>query len=185
MMSIIAFVSGKQSGKTLAANYLCQNYGYVKLSLGDPLKHSLKLIFNFTDEQLWGDKKEIIDEYWGITPRHAMQVIGTDLFRLHMGQEFPHIGDNIWVKSLERRILEQLQQGHSVVIDDIRFPNEAELIRKMGGLLIRITRPNVNQNVNNQHSSEQSNQQIITNYTINNNGSIEHFYDKIESYLNK
>ena len=62
MSKLIAFVAGKQSGKTLASQYLCEAYGYVKLSLGDPLKHGLQDIFGFTDEQLWGNKKEVIDE---------------------------------------------------------------------------------------------------------------------------
>lgn len=180
---LIAFVAGKQSGKTLASQYLCDKYGYIKLSLGDPLKYAMKDIFGFTDEQLWGNKKEDIDEFWGISPRYAMQLVGTDFFRDHMKEKVPHIGDRIWVLILERNIKKAMSEGKLIVVDDLRFINEQMLIKKYDGTIMRIERATKIQN-NDTHKSELQNQQIMADYVIENNGTINEFYDKIDIIMN-
>jgi len=179
---LIAFVAGKQVGKTIASQYICQKYGYVKLSFADPLKCALREIFGFTDEQLWGDQKEIIDEYWGVSPRSLMQLIGTEFFRLQMKEHVPQIGDNIWLRVAQRKIQQFLNRGQMIVIDDVRFTNEADLIRQMGGFLIRIDRPSVATIVDS-HESEQQNKHIITDATIINDQDIETFHHKIDALI--
>lgn len=179
MKRLIGFVAGKQVGKTLASQYLCEHYGYTKLSFSDPLKHALQKIFGFSDEQLWGNEKEKIDKYWGISPRFALQFIGTDLFRNQIKEKIPHIGDNIWIMIMEKNIKQLLENGSSIVVDDIRFPNEAELISKLGGTLYRIVRPSITQTIDS-HSSEQMNQLIDTDAVVNNNGDINDFYVKLD-----
>jgi hypothetical protein len=47
--------------------------------------------------------------------------------------------ENIWVRTLERRVLKEPEV--SVVITDLRFTNEVEGIHRLGGLVIRVDRP--------------------------------------------
>lgn len=184
MKKLIGFVAGKQVGKTLASQYMCQKYGYVKFSIASPLKCALREIFSFTDEQLWGDKKEIIDEYWGVSPRFMMQLVGTDFFRTQMKEHVPQIGDNIWIKVAERKIRQYIDQDQYIVIDDVRFPNEAELIHNLGGILIRIERPFFTETTD-QHESEQMNKFITVDETIINDRGISDYYVKIDQIMDK
>jgi hypothetical protein len=48
-------------------------------------------------------------------------------------------GPDIWVRTLERRAL--ADPTTSVIICDLRFPNEAEAIHRLGGRVIRVDRP--------------------------------------------
>jgi hypothetical protein len=181
MGKIIAFVSNKHVGKTLASKYLCDKYGYIKFSFADALKMAVKEIFGFTDDQLWGDNKETIDEYWNVSPRYILQIVGTDLFREQMKHIIPHIGENIWIRVAERKLHKLLNDNKNVVIDDLRFPNEAELIRTLGGNLIRIERPQLI--LEDTHISEQSNIHIQVNETIINDGTIQNYYHKIDHIM--
>ena len=62
--SIIGITGKKFNGKDTGAIYLINNYGYERLAFADALKEACKCIFGFTNEQLYGNKKEDIDEYW-------------------------------------------------------------------------------------------------------------------------
>lgn len=180
MRQLIGFVAGKQVGKTLASQYICQKYGYVKFSLADPLKCAIREIFDLTDEQLWGDNKEIVDDYWRVTPRQLMQNIGTDLFRNNIQSYIPDIGDKIWVKVAERKIQQYFNQGKCVVVDDIRFPNEANMIRNLGGILVRIIRPSMSPPNIDPHISEQMNKSIMVDHVIINQSTIDDYYCEID-----
>ena len=50
-----------------------------------------------------------------------------------------------------KRLEEKLKGHDRVVIDDVRFLNEVEMIRRLGGRVIRIDRPGPNENT---HASE-------------------------------
>ena len=102
-MNIIAVTGRKYNGKDSIADYLVKNHGYIKLSFADQLKKALELLFNFDHEKLYGSKKEVVDEYWGYSPRYLMQYLGTQVFRDNIDQDF-------WVKSLENNILKKLSK---------------------------------------------------------------------------
>ena len=131
-MHIIAITGKCYSGKDTMADYLVKNYGYIKLAFADPLKELCKSLFNFTDNQLYNNK-EIIDSYWGISPRKAMQTIGTDLLRNELSKIFPHIDKNIFVMNMEKRIKDLYNNNNNVkiVISDLRFYNEYLMLKNL------------------------------------------------------
>lgn len=65
-----------------------------------------------------------------MTAREFMQFLGTDVMRKMYGP--------IWINSCIRRI--QQEQSELAIIADIRFPNEAEAVEKIGGDLWRLNR---------------------------------------------
>jgi dephospho-CoA kinase len=180
--TIIGITGKKFSGKdTLGKLFI--NYGYRKIAFADALKDTVKNIFDFTEEQVNGTQKEIVDEYWKKTPRQIMQFIGTDMFRNHMSELIPEIDKNIWCYVVKRKIenAQQKNKNSLFVITDVRFPNEAEIIKNMGGVIIKITRDNIeNSDV---HESENSINLINYNYVFENNGSIEDLYKKVYEKL--
>jgi len=59
---IVGICGLTKSGKSAAADVLVKDHGYVAVAFGDALKRILMELFNFTEEQLWGSKKEVPDE---------------------------------------------------------------------------------------------------------------------------
>lgn len=167
-MALIVGICGKKfHGKDTIADHYVKKYGFTKISLGDPLKHAMKDIFGFSDEQLWGNQKEIVDTFWNTTPRDMMQYIGTDLLRGQFSKKYPHIGNNVWVMSIQRQIENLISQGISkIIVPDLRFPNEECVIRSFNGKIIRVIRDSLTSV--DTHISENSSEQIHADYTVHN-----------------
>jgi len=145
---IIGLIGKKQSGKDTFAQILIDHYGFRKRAFADPLKEACALLFQLHPDQLHDPvQKETVDPRWGKTPREIMQIVGTDLFRNHYDQHF-------WLKLFTYWCHAQ-DSNVNIICTDIRFANEAQLIRSMkggGGILIKITRPTVQ--YEDQHESE-------------------------------
>jgi hypothetical protein len=77
-MECIGLLGQKGSGKDTLADYLVNNKGFVKYSFATPVKNISKILFNLSDEQLYGNLKEIIDDKLGISPRVIFQRLGTE-----------------------------------------------------------------------------------------------------------
>lgn len=141
---VIAICGLKRSGKDTIADYLCENYGYTKIKIATPLKQGLKAMFGFTDEQLESDKKDCLDERWGIEPRKAMQFIGTEIMQYRIQEILPNIGRSFWIKSLiEEYISNQSEHDNTkkrYVIPDLRFLHEYEILSKHNTTFWRVER---------------------------------------------
>ena len=69
---IIGLSGKKGSGKDTIAEYLCVQYGFINYGFGDPIKEIGRIMFDFTDEQLYGNKKET----WRSTTRvHVNKIL--------------------------------------------------------------------------------------------------------------
>lgn len=191
---IIGLCGKKFSGKTTFGKYVKEKYNYKIYSFGESLKKSLKEIFYFTDEELNGNKKEIINDYWGLTPREIMQYFGTELMREQFGNKFSNIGDKIWIKSLEYKILNDIKQNNinKIIIDDIRFNNEIIWIKDFGlkynfkTFIINIE--NINLNISNNNFINHKSEIEILNYDFNiknNKNNFIDFYNDIDNLLFK
>lgn len=84
-------------------------------------------------------------------------------------------GQDIWIDTL----FEQVQQTIStLIITDVRFSNEADAIRKRGGILINVTRPGIP--LSTRPSETALDNYTHWNYHILNNGSLEDLKEKSE-----
>lgn len=135
MMPVLIGLSGRAgSGKTYASNHLVSRYGYTRVKFADPLKDMLRAV-GLTEEHIEGKlKEEPCDLLCGKTPRFAMQTLGTE-----WGRNL--IGDGLWGSLWSARVESLLSQEALVVTDDVRFSNEAERIKSMGGIVIGLESP--------------------------------------------
>jgi hypothetical protein len=144
-MKLIALVGFKGSGKDTAGRFLVDNYGFQSFSFAESLKDSLASIFCWDRALLEGataesrEWRETVDPWWSdklgiddFTPRLAMQLVGTNVFRRHFNND-------LWILNIERK-LSLLADDSKVVICDGRFPNELDLGRKYGGKIVRVKR---------------------------------------------
>lgn len=164
---IVAFMGEAGVGKTTVADYLVAQQGFKRVKFADPLKNMLRAI-GLTEAEIEGDlKNEPCDLLQWKTPRHAMQTLGTEWGRKLIGEKF---WTDLWIATANNYRL--------VVCDDCRFPNEAEVIRSMGGRIVKIIRPDhENPAEVAAHSSETSMNGIEPDVTIINDGSLGRLFE--------
>lgn len=151
------------SGKSEVAKVLVNEYGAKLVKFAGPLKDMTRVLLlhmgvhpTLVDQCLEGKLKEAPVPGWGhgigghnappeITPRRIMQTLGTEWRDL--------IARDLWSKIAVENIKEQLVKGHHVVVDDMRFYHEMQVISELGGVTIRIDRPTAKLGLTT-HSSE-------------------------------
>jgi len=183
-MNLIALTGPKGSGKTTLARNLCRSHGYEIWSFAAPIKVMLKTLLQYRgvsnrhiERMLKKDLKETPDYlFGGNSPRHAMQTLGTEWGRelLH-----PNYWVDTWIDAITIRKIER------VVVDDLRFPNEAEAVRRLGGKIVRIMRWEAPAGLD-PHASEQSLNSIVPDHIIaNHEGSSDEMLLKLKEVLNE
>jgi len=168
-------------GKDTTAEYLVKTYNFAQESFAWPLKEYIgRQICGFNDRQLYGDLKEVIDPEWGMTPRQMLQLIGTDALR-------KVVHDDFWIIPMKRKIREHIKNNKSVVISDVRFPNEVKLIREFGGLVIRIDRTNPDKISGVEKHSSETELDVYTcwDHSFNNNGTFEELYSQVDGWIER
>jgi hypothetical protein len=124
----------KRCGKDSIGQYLVDHHGFKKTAFAKSLKSACAEIFHLGDEYWNGDLKEIVHPFWGTTPRDILQRVGTEAMRRGFDQD-------IWVKSLEWEI--QQEPETRWVTCDVRFKNEIACIKRLGGVVWNVVRPDV------------------------------------------
>ena len=129
------------SGKGTVGDILVEQ-GYKKVSFADKLKDGVATIFGWDRAMLEGDTdesrtwREQTDEFWSnetkmeVTPRLVLQLFGTDCLR-------NGFYDGVWVSLLKKHILDN---PGDYVIPDVRFRNEQNMIRELGGKVWQVKR---------------------------------------------
>lgn len=170
-MKLVGIIGKKGSGKSECSKVLIGKYDFQKLSFAQKLKETVSDLFDIPLELLYDPKfKETYDYRWGKTYREIMQLFGTEVGRC--------IYSDIWIYHTEKKILQEAFKNF--VIDDVRFKNEAALIKKYKGLLIRVNRPSIKNIEADLHKSETEQDEIFVDVEIYNLSSIENLHDMIE-----
>ena len=130
-------------GKTTVAVTLRRHHGYRIMPFAAPIKNVLTEFLGENgfglDEKKAGDLvydpllKDTVIPALGVTPRYLMQTLGTE-----WGRKL--ICPDVWVNSWASRVAHANAWDGRVVADDVRFPNEVDRIRVLGGEIWRIVR---------------------------------------------
>jgi dephospho-CoA kinase len=178
---LICICGQKRSGKDTVAKFLEENYGYKNEKIAGALKDTLMPMFSFTPDQLETDLKEVVDPRWNITPRQAMQFVGTDLMQYKIQELMPHIGRKFWIQSFIQKHLANNEEP--IVISDIRFIHEYEELQAYNPLVVRVVRyddtTHTPQKQKDNHVSETEFENIPADIILLNNGSLEHFIENM------
>lgn len=173
---LIGLAGPKRSGKTLAAEYLVERYGYHHDSFAAPLRRFACDVLGLTLAGLEAIKEspvEWLDDSGDgrpqVTPRRFLQLVGTEFGRnlIH-----PHL----WVRACLRRV-----DGHeNVVISDCRFGNEARAIRERGGIVVRLNGRGV---LADKHVSEVPLHASLVDFEVDNSGDIRWLHDQLSTLI--
>jgi hypothetical protein len=144
---IVIGLTGKaNAGKTLVASMLP---GFLQIGFADPLYNGLAAMLEVSADFLRArEAKESPLPDIGRSPRELLQTLGTD-----WGRDLVH--PHLWTLLARRRIkcMEVGAITDRVAICDVRFTNEVEMIRSLGGEVWRVVRPGA-ETTPHQHRSE-------------------------------
>lgn len=190
---IIGLTGKAGSGKSTAANWLLDKNGKaIHMAFAQPLKVMIyELIRKVTprnhphtaadyirDPVL---KEQPIPFVGGFTARYLMQTLGTEWGRNAVHKDF-------WVSIMAIKLERLFASGFAnfkdqplrVVIDDVRFDNEAEMIRHYGGVVVRVVRPDAEKPAEIAgHASEAMD--FAVDVTIVNGGTVEDLHALLEA----
>ncbi|RPJ60925.1 MAG: hypothetical protein EHM24_26825 [Acidobacteria bacterium] len=171
---LVGVLGRARSGKDTYAQRLVDTYGYTRVAFADPLK----AVAYATDPTVYADGAPhrlaaLVDTVgWEAAKEHA------EVRRLlqHLGTAMrDHVDPDIW---LTKALRTARQTAGSVVITDVRFPNEAEAIKARCGTLVRIVREEPDPAA---HLSERLLDDYPTDLTIYNTGDLARFHRFIDA----
>jgi hypothetical protein len=184
---IALFSNGHGAGKTAAADYLWKkDIGHSRvLSFSTPIKTMTKAFLREAglkepDIDVWMSPNQK-DRRIGIkvlgeigTPRHIMQTLGTEWGRTC-------ISESLWLDMMDYRISQSFNATPVIIIDDLRFLNEAYMLdRHYHAFFVRICGPE-NRDT---HVSEQEWQEIDADFAIDNSVreiGLEYFHRQLDA----
>jgi hypothetical protein len=128
------------SGKSTIAGHLAAK-GFALVPFARPLKEMAEVFLRHLGtlspegikRVVYQDRNEVIPGIH-VTGRHLLQTLGTE-----WGRE--QICADVWLQCWANTARALLDKGTPVVVDDIRFPNEANLVTAIGGRLWLVERP--------------------------------------------
>ena len=171
----IAFWSSTpQQGKTTAARFLMDNLGYTKIAFADPLKFMIERLLHSAGytyiEIQWflNEGKEQDIDVIGASYRKLARTLGTD-----WGRKLIH--PDIWVRVAEQKII---HTEAPVCIDDLRFPNELELLRRYDFALVKVVRDVSRSDADTDKSDVSLRDFDGWDHVIENNGTLEELCSK-------
>jgi len=135
-MRLIGIHGPARAGKDTLASYMLDNLDgiWLRSSFADPMKAMLNAIDIDTSDEA----KDLPSNQYGVSTRHMLQALGTEWGR-------DGIGSNFWIDVFERS-----NASKCVIVPDVRFDNEAELVRANGVLIHLVGRGGIEGN----HMSE-------------------------------
>ena len=159
-------LSGKmKTGKTTAALWMQADHGCSRRSFAAVLREYVGRMFGATEKQLAdGDFKESVSGIAGLTWRELMIKTGAFLRSLD---------ENFLVDRLD-------WSGKNIVIDDVRFQNEARKIKAAGGVIIRLFRPQA-PTINDISETDMDNWPF--DYTVDNAGDHQQLYNQLDDIM--
>lgn len=189
---VVALCGCMRAGKDTIAEHLCDSHAFVNLKVSAPLKQGLVHMFGFSQAQVEGALKDVVDAQWNVTPRQVMQWLGTDVFQHRIAAELlPGMGRLFWVTQLMHRIGEG--DGH-VVISDLRFQHELDAVEGLDAARYHVITVKVERTtcvadseapvvVRDSHESELC--RLRTNSTLHNDSTIPRLLAQVDELLTR
>jgi hypothetical protein len=178
MTTFIGLSGWAKSGKDTVAQYLVENHGFTRISFADPMRDALLALDPYVPYmglhmrlsgvihfRGWDSAKRDVPEI-----RQLLQRFGTEVGRNMFGQNF-------WVE----QAIERATRYEKVVFSDCRYTNEADAVKSVGGVVWRVSRPEVS--AVNDHTSEQDLNNYAFDAHIDNDSTIENLHTLIENQL--
>jgi len=177
------------SGKSAAADYIAtlfergsvfnnKEYHIKRYSFAGAIKQFCISILGLKSEDVYTPEgKARFNEFWGMTNREILQRIGTEAMRNGFHPD-------VWTKIVEKKIIDETDPRAVIIIDDVRFRNEAEMIHRHRGVIVNIIRHYDRAEVGIEgHPSEKPLDTDEIDHIILNDGSFDEFYKRLSRFV--
>ena len=133
-MKIVGLTGPAGIGKTTIARKIAQFKSNILVkSYADPLRRMVSGLTGCTEQQLCDAMFKTTEFLPGITYRRLLQTIGTEWGR-------KVVKESLWIDILAAEVKNIHNYDTIVIVDDVRFDNEAQLIRDLGGNIVFLRR---------------------------------------------
>jgi hypothetical protein len=182
------------SGKSEVAKILVRDYGAKLIKFAAPLKDMTRVLLghmgvdpSLIERHVEGDLKEApiedfevskgrgdgIQPKLPLTARYIMQTLGTEWRDL--------INRDLWTKIAYDNVASALASGRHVVMDDMRFQHEADMVRKLNGVMVEVYRPTALRTIS--HASEGALSELSFDGFIDNYGTLEDLEANVHNFM--
>ena len=196
---IIGLIGQNRVGKDTIANIIQElEPSFTRYALADPIKDIARIMFGFSDSQLFDNEKDILDAHWNIKPREFFERFGTDIMQFDIYNYLPTLENCVpkrcfWVYSLLKKIEQEhstLNDARNVIITDVRGIHELEAIKTYypKAIFIKVIRPQTSSQMltSNAHITQLEPELISADqidYNVTNDGTIDELRAKIKNIL--
>ena len=173
---IIGFTGTIGSGKTTSADYLIMKYGFRKVNFKDALIREVlrnfpELLKEILSYYHFKDNAELLSAYpRPPLVRALLQNYGTNVRR--------NDKDNYWIDCW----IAEIQPNENIVVDDVRFLNEADAVLRLNGGVYRVN-GKTPASLQSNHLSETEQVKIIVTANIQNHQSVEDLYKQLDTII--
>jgi hypothetical protein len=169
-------ITGKAgSGKDTIGEYLDEMYCYRRISFAQPIRNGVSAMLELSSECFQHPLKEQVLVNIGRSPRQLLQTLGTE-----WGRNLVH--PDLWLILAKESIERAWADGFGVAITDVRFENEASMVRELGGQVWHVMRDSAG--TPHQHASEAG---VLfhpnDDELVDNNGSLDDLYVSIDKIM--
>ena len=162
---IIGLAGKAGSGKDTVGDWMVEQAGFEKVSFAEPIYAALAAM-GFPAPATREEKEAKIKGF-DFSWRQAAQTLGTEWGR--------GLDKHLWLKIVESK----LRSSNPIVVTDVRFENEALMIRKLGGYIIHIHGRGSFLGERALHTSENGLEVYPEDWTIENSGTLGELYETL------
>lgn len=178
--TVIAFTGPMGSGKSEAIKTLREQVGLhgrpvILVKFAGPLYEMQEFIYDRVRSVYQRPESFIKD-------RHLLQWLGTEWGRNTIDKD---IWVKLWIADIQRYSQENPEA--ILVCDDCRFDNEAEVVKSVGGIIVKLSTNRNGERIDTSratHASENGVSNEFVDYIIENNDTLEHYKNQL-TYLYK
>lgn len=178
-MRNIALTGRKRAGKDTVADVLVKEYGYTRVAFADALKNMALEIDPWISADAWAGGpamcrrlSELLNEWgWETLKEHYPEV---RRFLQNLGSSVRKRDPLFWIHIAQR---EWAKVNGPVVVTDVRYINEASILRTWNFALVRIVRPGVDDG--DVHESETEMDGYEVDWLIHNTDSVEYLRNSV------
>ncbi len=169
---IVAFTGRLGAGKSTAARYLREAYGFGGTAITDPLDEMARPLLRRMgvpegeiEERLVGSLKNApLPNHPWLSARNIKQALGRE-FRDAIGEP---VGDGRSREFFQNLWLDDNADEDRLVHESVRYPFEGDGLRARGAILIRILDPDFVEEGSDQHESEVATDLMTVDYDVAN-----------------
>lgn len=176
----LGILGAKHHGKSTSADYLAKDSSYIKISFGKILKSIVYILFGINIPLNKEIPKKSLN---GRCYRDILITVG-DMIRTY--KIFNWFNSNKKYKPITNTVYNIISfwkdSQISIIVDDVRFDDEIEMLESLNFDIVKIVRDGYNGYIKYNHESEQDK---YSDDSIVNNSTLDNLYTKLDEYKNK